>query len=124
MCTVVETCHPPCGVEKSTKYTGVFPMNTHTPHCTYNATPNTTATPATPTTSVSIPIDVYHKDILDEIETIKVTLHDLAGAVSALYRGKLKALQVTPYIVPPTYIILPNAYWKKPANTYPTNHRR
>lgn len=96
-------------------------MNTHTPHCTYNATPNTTthstapavptcppcnrqstamanitqgynprtATPATHTTSVSIPIDVYHTDILDEIETIKVTLHNLAGAFSALYYGKL-----------------------------------
>lgn len=102
-------------------------MNTHTPHCTYNATPNTTthstapavptcppcnrqstamaniaqgynprttATPATPTTSVSIPLDVYHTDILDEIETIKVTLHNLAGAFSALYYGKLSEWQI------------------------------
>lgn len=85
-------------------------MNTHTPHCTYNATPNTTThstamaniaqgynsrttTPATPPTSVSIPIDVYHTDILDEIETIKVTLHNLAGAFSALYYGKLSEWQ-------------------------------
>lgn len=95
-------------------------MNTHTPHCTYNATPNTThstapavptcppcnrqsttmaniaqgynprttATPATPT-SVSIPIDVYHLHIVDEIETIKVTLHNLAGAFSALHYANL-----------------------------------
>lgn len=102
-------------------------MNTHTPHCTYNATPNTathstapavptcppcnrqstamaniaqgynprtTATPATPTTSVSIPIDVYHTDILDEIETITTALNNIQGALSALHYAKLSKWQI------------------------------
>lgn len=88
-------------------------MNTHTPHCTYNATPNTTthstapavptcppcnrqsiamantATPATPTTSVSIPIDVYRLHIVEEIETITTVLNNIQGTLSALHYADL-----------------------------------
>lgn len=98
-------------------------MNTHTPHCTYNATPNTTThstAPAVPTcppcnrqstamaniaqgynprtttpaTSVSIPIDVYRLHIVDEIETITTVLNNIQGTLSALHYADLSEWQV------------------------------
>lgn len=67
---------------------------------TSHTTTQATDTPATGTAtnrhteSVIIPLNVYEMDILDEIETIKLTLNNLAGVFSALHYANLSDWQI------------------------------